>query len=136
MRILIVTVLALLSVVPVQLLARQASSTLPTVTKFDCPRYPDKARAAHISGTVMMEVTTDGRAVSAVKIISGPSILARPAEDNVRTWKFADHAPTTFTVTYVYTNEGYYKKDPVTKCDARMNLPKEVTVSTKILFVN
>jgi hypothetical protein len=79
-----------------------------------------------------MRVTTDGHGVTDVKIISGPPILAQPAESNVRTWKFADHPPTTFTVTYVYANEGNYKKDPVTKCAAKMELPENVTVSTEI----
>jgi hypothetical protein len=81
-----------------------------------------------------MTVTTDGHRVTEVKVVSGPQILSGPAEANVRTWQFADHAPTTFTVTYVFVNEGYYKKDPVTKCAAKMNLPTEVTVSTKIPF--
>jgi hypothetical protein len=106
----------------------------PTVTKFDCPEYPERARSLHISGTVKMMVSTDGHAVTEVKVISGPQILAKPAEANVRTWKFADHTPTSFTVTYVYADEGYYKKDPVTKCAAKMNLPSAVTVSTKIPF--
>jgi hypothetical protein len=81
-----------------------------------------------------MRVTTDGHVVTDVKLISGPQILAQPAESNVRTWKFADHPPTTFVVTYVYANEGYYKKDAVTKCAARMELPTKVTVSTEIPF--
>lgn len=81
-----------------------------------------------------MRVTTDGHAVTDVRIVSGPQILAQPAESNVRTWKFADHSPTTFTVTYVYANEGYFKKDPVTNCDAKTNFPAEVTVSTEIPF--
>jgi hypothetical protein len=88
----------------------------------------------HISGTVTMQVTTDGHVVTDVKVTSGPQILAQPAELNVRTWKFADHAPTTFKVIYVYANEGYYKKDPVTKCAAKMDLPRQVTVSTEIPF--
>lgn len=82
----------------------------------------------------MMRVTTDGHAVIDVKVISGPQILAQPAESNVRSWKFADHQPTTLTVTYVYADEGNYKKDPVTKCAAKMDLPEHVTISTKIPF--
>ena len=58
-------------------------------------------------------------------------VLAKEAVKNVRTWKFADHSPTTFTVTYVYANEGNYKKDPITKCSAKMELPTQVTVSTR-----
>jgi Gram-negative bacterial TonB protein C-terminal len=112
--------------------AQESTSSLPAVTKFECPQYPEKARSAHISGTVKMTVTTDGHAVTDVKIISGPQILAQPAEANVRTWKFADHTPTTFPVVYVYASEGYFKKDPITKCAAKMNLPSEVIVSIEI----
>jgi len=77
-----------------------------------------------------MQVTTDGHVVSDVKIISGPQILAQPAESNVRTWKFADHPPTSFTVAYFYVFEGNHKKDPATNCAAKMELPETVTVST------
>jgi hypothetical protein len=76
-----------------------------------------------------MQITTDGHAVRDAKVIRAAKILAPFAEANVRTWKFADHSPTTFTVTYVYTFEGNYKQDPVTKCAAKMDLPKSVTVS-------
>ena len=69
-----------------------------------------------------------------LKIVSGPQILAQPAESNVRTWKFADHPPITFTVIYVYAFEGNFKKDPVTKCAAKMELPGKVTVSTEMPF--
>ena len=126
--------LLLCSLAPPLVAAPQGTSSLPTVTKFDCPQYPQKARTAHISGTVTMRVTTDGHVVTDVKIVSGPQILAQPAELNVRTWKFADHPPTTFTVTYVYAYEGNYKKDPVTKCAAKMELPGKVTVSTEMPF--
>jgi hypothetical protein len=121
--------LLICSLAPLLSAAPQGTPTLPTVTKFECPQYPPKARSAHISATVKLQVTTDGHVVTDVKIISGPPIFAQPAESNVRTWKFADHPPTTFTVTYVYADGDYYKKDPVTKCAAKMELPGKVTVS-------
>jgi Gram-negative bacterial TonB protein C-terminal len=133
MRILILAFL-ICSFTPLRVGAQQSTPSLPTVTKFDCPQYPEKARSMHISGIVIMRVTTDGHAVTDVKVIRASEILAPFAEANVRTWKFADHQPTSFTVTYVYANEGYYKKDPVTKCAARMELPGKVTVSTEIPF--
>jgi hypothetical protein len=135
MRLLILAFL-ICCLAPLRLAAQQTAPNLPKVTKFDCPKYPDKARSAHISGTVRLEVTTDGHEVSNVKIVSGPPILAAPAEANVRTWKFANHEPTTFTVTYVDAVGSSYKKDAVTKCDADLNLPTEVTVGTTIPFPN
>jgi hypothetical protein len=122
--------LVLFSVVLPPVGAQKGTETLPTVTKFECPQYPEKARSLHIAGIVIMQITTDGHSVSDVKILRASKILAPFAESNVRTWKFANHPPTTFEVTYVYTFEGNYKKDPVTQCAAKMDLPKNVTVST------
>jgi len=84
-----------------------------------------------LQGMVRMQVTTDGHKVVDVKLSPAHPVLAQAAEKNVRTWKFADHTPTSFTVTYFYVREGNYKRDPVTKCSAKMELPTKVTVSTK-----
>jgi Gram-negative bacterial TonB protein C-terminal len=119
------------SFVPLLLGAQQSTPNLPTVTKFDCPQYPEKALSLHISGIVIMRVTTDGHAVTDVKVIRAAHVLEPFAVANVRTWKFANHRPTAFTVTYVYTFEGNYKKDAATKCAAKMELPETVTVSTE-----
>jgi hypothetical protein len=80
---------------------------------------------------VKMEVTTDGHQVTGAKLLPSHPVLAEEAVKNVRTWRFADHQATTFVVTYFYVDEGHYKKDPVTKCSAKMELPAKVTVSTK-----
>ena len=89
------------------------------------------AASMRIIGTVKLQITTDGHQVVDVKLPSGHPVLAQDSLKNVRTWKFADHAPTTFEVTYRYVNEGEYKRDKVTKCSARMDLPTTVTVSRK-----
>jgi hypothetical protein len=107
------------------------TESLPTVTKFECPTYPEKARSLHIEGVITMQITTDGHGVSGVKVLRAARVLAPYAEANVRTWKFTDHLPTTFTVTYDYAFEGNYKQDPATKCEAKMDLPKSVKVSTE-----
>src|ERR1700721_902699 len=104
--------------------------SLPIVTKFECPKCPEKARSLHIEGVVIMQITTDGHGVSGVKVLRAAGVLAPYAEANVRTWKFTDHLPTTFTVTYDYAFEGNYKQDPATKCDAKMDLPKRGKGST------
>jgi hypothetical protein len=89
-----------------------------------------------LQGTVRMQVSSDGQLVAEVKVLSGHPVLARAATKNVQTWKFAESSPMTFTVTYVYAAEGDYKRDPVTKCDAKMELPTHVTVSTKFPYPN
>jgi TonB family protein len=112
--------------------AQKDPSALPKVTGFTCPKYPSNAESMRLSGTVRMDVTTDGHQVVEVKISNrAHPVLAQAAERNVRTWKFSEHPPTSFTVTYVYAFEGNYKADPVTKCAAKMELPTNVTVSTK-----
>src|SRR5271156_409663 len=100
----------ILFLVPLRAVAQNDAFSLPVVTKFECPQYPQKAREAHISGIVIMRITTDGHVVSDVKVVRAAQILEPFAEANVHTWRFADHPPTTFTVTYVYTDGGNYKK--------------------------
>ena len=112
------------------LIAGQDAATSPTVTAFDCPKYPSKAESMRLQGMVVLQVTTDGHQVVDVKLTSGHPALAPDAIQNVRTWKFADHAPTTFAVKYFYVNEGHFKRDKVTNCSAKMELPTKVTVST------
>jgi hypothetical protein len=81
-------------VVSSTMVAQKDVPALPTVTAFDCPAYPSLAQQVRISGMVKMQVTTDGHQVTDVKLTSGHPILAPDAIKNVRTWKFADHAPT------------------------------------------
>ncbi len=114
--------------------AQDKQAALPTVTIFECPKYPPKAESMGLQGMVKMQVTTDGHKVVDIKLLPSHPVLAAPAEENVRTWKFADHTPMTFTVTYYYVHEGRFKKDPVTKCSAKMELPAAVTVSTSAPF--
>lgn len=106
------------------------AAELPTVTAFECPKYPKKAESMRLQGMVILEVTTDGHSVSNVKLSSGHPELAPEAIKNVHTWKFADHPATTFNVRYFYEFSGHFKRDPVTKCDAKLELPTKVTVST------
>ncbi|MGC2320985.1 MAG: energy transducer TonB [Terriglobales bacterium] len=108
----------------------QDAPTLPTVTSFECPKYPPKAKSVRLQGMVRLKVTTDGHNVTEVKLQSGHPLIAPAAYENVRTWKFADHPPTTFDVTYFYVFQGEFKKDPTTKCSAKMELPTKITVST------
>lgn len=125
-------IMSLLCFVAFPLQGQQTTLDLPNVTTFECPTYPPKAESARLQGVVVMQVTTNGHAVSDVKIISGHPILVPDAFKNVHTWKFADHAPTTFRVDYYYVFEGHFKRDKASGCDAKMELPSKVTVSTKM----
>jgi hypothetical protein len=85
-----------------------------------------------LQGMVQMEVSTDGHQVTNVKLLPSHPVLAEEAVKNVRTWRFAEHHPTSFIVKYLYVDEGKYKKDPVTNCSAKMELTAKVTVSTRL----
>jgi len=110
-----------------------------SITTFDCPTYPPKAEAMGLQGMVELQVTTDGHRVTNIKLISGHPVLAQAAEENVNTWQFADHAPTTFPVTYFFIHQSDSEKESATpeggsKCSAKMDLPNTVTVTTRAPF--
>jgi len=118
----------------VSVVSGQNTPTLPTVTSFECPEYPSTAKSARLQGMVRLQITTDGHRVVNVKVTSGHPFLLPAAINNARTWNFADHSPTTFDVTYFYVNQGHFKRDEVTKCSAKMELPTKVTVSTSLSY--
>jgi hypothetical protein len=107
----------------------EPAQTTTGITSFECPTYPPSAKQNHIGGLVIIRVTTDGKKITDLKT-TGLPVLAEAAEANIRTWKFADNAPTTFTVTYAYVQEGEYEPDPVHNCRAKLELPSKVEVST------
>jgi hypothetical protein len=80
--------------------AQESSETLPKVLRHNEPIYPPIARTAHIEGEVHVKLTTDGESVLAAEAETGPPLLHKAAEDNVRTWKFVPHAPGTFHVAF------------------------------------
>jgi TonB family protein len=53
------------------------------------PIYPKYAQDAHITGTVNLKATiTKQGTIEGIQVISGPKILAPPAIDAVKTWKY------------------------------------------------
>src|ERR1700752_4827777 len=93
-----------LSLLPVSSLSgiAQQKPALPTVSFAEVPLYPPLARAANVSGIVHIVVTTDGHRVVAAHVQDGKKILSDAAGQNAKSWQFATHEPTKFTVTYVY----------------------------------
>ncbi|MFZ0334004.1 MAG: TonB family protein [Candidatus Acidiferrales bacterium] len=102
------------------------------------PFYPRMAQAAHISGEVLLRVSTDGTHVSAVSVESGPSMLAAAAEANVKTWQFEKNKPMQFEATFHYsvTVGGC---DAECNCDSMgrdtvlLNLPSDVEIIGKVV---
>jgi Gram-negative bacterial TonB protein C-terminal len=83
-------------------LAQESTETLPKVVQHSEPIYPPIARTAHIQGEVRVKLTTNGESVTDAEAETGPPLLHKAAEDNVRTWKFAPHTASTFHVTFRY----------------------------------
>src|SRR5439155_22318009 len=81
----------------------QTSSNLPKVIRASVPFYPELARQTRIQGTVTLRVSTDGKQVSDVGAVSGHPTLVLAAIENVKTWEFKPHAPTSFELTCRYT---------------------------------
>jgi hypothetical protein len=109
--------------------AQESKVALPRVAGAAVPLYPPLARAANVQGVIHVKITTDGHRTVNAHAEDGPKLLALAAEENARTWLFAVHESTTFTVTY------HYKLVPGMKGDADnpevvMRLPTQVEVRT------
>lgn len=113
-------------------LSQTAKLDLPLVLAGSMPLYPIMARAARIQGVVTIKVTIDGKKITSLEIESGPPMLARSAKENILTWQFAEHKPTTFVTTFDYafeeTAECAYSNGTVI-----LNLPQRVRVTAKQL---
>jgi hypothetical protein len=112
----------------------QSRSSSPTVVSASVPFYPRTLQVAHIEGTIPLRVATHGRRVSSIEIESGQPMLAQAAKENVETWQFEEHSPTSFELTFRYKLLPA-KCDPKCNCDdsdkstVLLQLPDEVEVS-------
>ena len=75
-------------------------SPLPKVAHAWTPLYPF---FRPVQGTVALDVSTDGNRVLTIDAETGPYELVAAAKDNVRTWEFEPHTPTSFEVRFNYT---------------------------------
>jgi TonB family protein len=111
---------------------------MPTVASASVPFYSRAARAARIQGEVRLWVSTDGKRVSAVEVESGPPMLVEAAKENIKTWQFEPHKPTSFQVTFHYRLLLPANCDSECNCDSEeresvlLQLPTDVKVSAKI----
>lgn len=72
------------------------------VAYHEYPQYSRVALDGGIQGTVQVRVTTDGHSVTKIDAESGNPFLVRSAIQNLRTWRYSNHTPRTFDVTYSY----------------------------------
>jgi hypothetical protein len=96
------------------------------------PEYPEEAKAAHISGTVLLHaiIGTDGT-IQRLEYISGPPLLMTPAFDAVHQWRYK---PTLLnrhpievdtTISVVYTTEGWVDPRQKTTTSVHPIVPQE-----------
>ncbi len=102
----------------------------PVVDAAAVPFYPALARVARIEGAVRLRVRTDGKRASEVSVVSGHPLLARAAQENVRTWRFRSHSPTAFETTF------HYRMLSESECEmdsgsVLLKLPTEIEVTAK-----
>ncbi len=125
-----------LALAPNTSVAQQPNNPAPVVTSASVPLYPRIPLIAQITGVVRLRVSTDGSRVTSMEMESGPPILANAAEENVKTWQFEPHKPTTFETTFTY------KLLPMTcdakgQCNGRQNdegllhFPTDVQINTR-----
>jgi TonB family protein len=105
---------------------------LPVVKSGEMPFYPPLANAARIQGDVHLRVTTDGSGVASAVLEIGQPMLAKAAQDNVRTWKFKPHDPTSFSTLFAYRlrAEPNCKTDKSGNGEVHLNLPTQVEIIT------
>jgi TonB family protein len=110
----------------------QTPEKAPVVISGEIPFYPPLSNMARIQGEVRLRVTTDGSGVTSVAVESGQPMLAKAAQDNVRTWKFEPHGPTSFSTLFAYRlrEEPNCKTDKSGNGEVHLNLPTQVEIIT------
>jgi TonB family protein len=103
----------------------------PNLIRAELPLYPPLARAAHITGTVVIEATVEKGSVVETKVKSATSpALSNPAIANLKTWKFEPEGQATLVVTYVYEIRG--KQTPLPQNPkVELDLPRFVKVTAR-----
>jgi Gram-negative bacterial TonB protein C-terminal len=126
-------------ILPVLARSNEQSSTdaLPVVISAAVPIYPRLARETQIEGIVNLRVTTDGNKASRIDYENGPAMLARAAQENINTWKFQEHKPTSFEATfrYKFLPDGPACADDADTNDATvlLKLPSEAEITARAL---
>lgn len=82
------------------------------------PMYPPIAKAAHVTGKVVVRVTIKDGLIVQTEVLSKPAVasggrlLESPTLENLKTWRFAADVTGTFTVTYTYEISGTETEEP------------------------
>lgn len=90
------------------MIAQTASAQL-CIQHIVSPDYPRLARIARVEGRVTLTVNFDEKGkVASIGASSGPPLLVRPAEENIRQWVLCPRASSSgpMVISYTYALEG------------------------------
>jgi hypothetical protein len=91
---------------------------VPILQRASLPMYPPIAKAAHVTGKVIVRVTVKNGQIFKTDVlsqhdaVSGQRLLELPTIANLKTWRFASSVNATFTVNYTYEISGEETIDP------------------------
>lgn len=106
------------------------------VLHLESPQYGSLARQTRTEGDVLIQfrVDADGK-ISSVRVLSGPSLLAKEAERNIKTWLFNQTDQQDHQIVYEFRLEKpeiYY--DPQARVS--FDLPRRVRVTSNLKQIN
>ena len=79
--------------------------SIPRILSALMPTYPHFARFGGIEGAVEIRVTIRDGVVTETQVLSGERILADDTLKNIRSWRFAEKANSSFVTRFVYELE-------------------------------
>lgn len=97
--------------------AADLTHEVPVLLESAMPMYPPIAKAAHVTGKVIVRVTVKDGLVVKTDLLSklNPSehrFLETPTVENLKTWRFAADVNSEFSVAYSYTIAGEETEGP------------------------
>jgi hypothetical protein len=99
------------------------------------PMYPPIAKAAHVTGKVIVRVTVKSGLVVKTDVLSkldpaGQRFLETATVENLKTWRFAADVTGEYTVTYTYEISGKESEQP-TNARVEMLPSLDVTITVR-----
>jgi hypothetical protein len=97
---------------------RAAAPAVAILEEAALPTYPPIAKAAHITGVVMVRVTVKAGSVVETEVTSKPTMasggrfLEFATLNNLKTWRFAATVNDAFTVSFRYEMAGTETEEP------------------------
>lgn len=101
-----------------QTTSKTPAPAVPILQGSVLPMYPPIAKAAHVTGRVVVRVTIKEGLMVQTDVLSKPAVasggrlLESATIENLKTWRFAADVTGTFTVTYTYEISGTDTAEP------------------------